>query len=406
MMLLSVATLTLNPFILDYLSVARGYGTALGLLMAALYCIIAALDRSDWESGAKQLGLASFLLGLSAAANLAFLFPSVALASILTAGWMVDSEDHSVARKLGRAIETCWSPMIVTAFIVLVIPLSHSHRDDFVAGEDSIHAASVSVVQPSLFHRYDLAGFAPLGDNAAHVRDFISDWVVLIVLLTLTGWLARVLAIGLQTRRIRSLDPLDRVSLVVNATVLLSLAGVIAGHSIGGLRYPGGRTAIYFVPLIGLAWLSLAARLNGMKAVAVSLPAIAAVAAFLYGFTTQYYFEWRYDAGTARIFTLLREQGGHRPARLGVSWTLQATSNYYRKRYRLDWIDPVTDSRMDRGGFDFYILVLPDDQSTLDRVPLKILYRDPISAKSSAFRYPEVCEATHLRRRQFDPEIV
>jgi len=388
MMLLSVATLTLNPFILDYLSVARGYGMALGLFMAALYCVVAALDQSDWEAGAKQLGLASFLLGLSFASNLTFAFPSVALATVLAAAWMADAEDDSVTRKLGRAIETCWSPMIVTAFIVLVIPLSHAHRNDFVAGEDSMHAASVSVVQPSLFHRQDLGGFERLGGAMLHFRDFISDWMVTIVLVALMAWLARALAMWVRTRRVRSLDRLDRVGLTVNATLLLSLAGVIAGHSIGGLRYPAGRTAIYFVPLIGLAWLTLAARLDEKKAVAVCLPAFAAVAAFLYGFTTQYYFEWRYDAGTARIFSLLKQQGGHRPARLGVTWPLQGSSNYYRKRYRLDWLEPVTEAPTDAGGFDFYILLLPDGRSTLDRVPLKILYRDPVSGEELGVPLP------------------
>jgi hypothetical protein len=397
MMLLSVSLLTLNPFVLDYLSAARGYGMALGLFLGALYCVVTALEQSNWEAGAKQLGLASFLLGLSIAANLTFLFPSVALAGVLTAAWMADSEDHSgLSQKLVRALETCWLPMIVTAFILLVIPLSRAHRDDFNYGADSMFEASASVVQPSLLHRRDLMAFGPLRHAMVQAGDFISRWMVALVLAALGGWLARILALWLRSRRIRSLGRLDRVSLVITGTLLVSLAGVIAGHLIGGLRYPAGRTAIYLVPLLVLAWLTWAARcfesaqLPLTKGILVCLPAMAAVAAFLAGFTTEYYYEWRSDAGNKPIFQILKQQGpgGKRPARLGVNWNLWPGANYYRKRYGLNWMEPVTTAPMSDGGFDFYILVLPDDQATLDRVRLKILYRDPISGEQLGIPLP------------------
>lgn len=399
MMLLAVAALTLNPFIVDYLSAARGYGLALGLFIGALYVVIGALVKIDGDAGAKRLTLASFLLGLSIAANLVFVFPAMALSGVVTALRAADVEDQSnLADKLVRGIQTCWTPMIVTAFVLLVIPLSHARRHDFDYGTDSLREVSSSLVQASLFHAHGPGSPTALRGPLERVRDLAGDWMVPAILAVLAGWFACSLAAWLRSRRTRSLHGLDRVALVVAGTLLVSLAGLALAHSIAGLRFPFGRTAIYFVPLTVVAWLGLAARcfeaprFPRVAGMMICLPAIAAVAAFLAGFTTEFYYEWRFDAGTKRVFSLLQEHapgmGGHRGSRLGVNWRLWPSSNYYRQRYRLEWLDPATDAPTTGGGFDFYILSLPGDQATLDRVPLKILYRDPVSGEELGVPLP------------------
>ena len=77
----TLATLSLNPFILDHLSAARGYGMALALFTVALQQLTQSVvgDRSAFD---RRWLTASIALALSVSANLTFLFPALALACV------------------------------------------------------------------------------------------------------------------------------------------------------------------------------------------------------------------------------------------------------------------------------------------------------------------------------------
>ena len=73
--LLTVAALSLNPFILDFLSAARGYGLALAFFAVALHQLTGAFLKDERGFGRRWL-IASLALGLSVSSNLSFLFPA------------------------------------------------------------------------------------------------------------------------------------------------------------------------------------------------------------------------------------------------------------------------------------------------------------------------------------------
>jgi hypothetical protein len=67
--------LNLNPYVLDYFSLGRGYGLALGFEMAALYFFLIFLDssRPAKDNGSQALAMSLSLAMASALANLSFL---------------------------------------------------------------------------------------------------------------------------------------------------------------------------------------------------------------------------------------------------------------------------------------------------------------------------------------------
>jgi hypothetical protein len=77
--LLSVAFLCLDPFVLDYLCCARGYGPALGFFFYSLYYVVrylgASQDRSSPGRPARLLNIAGIALGLSIGCNAVMIFP-------------------------------------------------------------------------------------------------------------------------------------------------------------------------------------------------------------------------------------------------------------------------------------------------------------------------------------------
>src|SRR5581483_8855037 len=80
MFLLAVALLSLNPFVLDFMAAARGYGLALALWTWALTLVYEELSGPDLRS--RELMLAGAAMALSVTANLIFVVPAAALAGI------------------------------------------------------------------------------------------------------------------------------------------------------------------------------------------------------------------------------------------------------------------------------------------------------------------------------------
>ena len=140
--LLCVALLGLNPFILDFLSIARGYALALGFLLCAMDAMLRyLLDRRQW-----RLYCAACALALAVAANLTFAVPGAALAGAFAAAVWRDPRG-----------ETRWTlvdhflvPGAVLAFVLLVLPLSHAGPEKFYYGAGSLLDAVESLLFPSL----------------------------------------------------------------------------------------------------------------------------------------------------------------------------------------------------------------------------------------------------------------
>jgi hypothetical protein len=120
-----------------------------------------------------------------------------------------------------------------------------------------------------------------------------------------------------------------------------------------------------------------------------AIPIVIAIVFFLRGFTTSYYYEWRYDAGTRRAFEYLQRQAAGQPGRfsagqpmkVGVNWKSNYTFNFYQHMYRADWMAHVErDPAPETGGFDYYVL-LPADLEPTKKLGLRVIYRDAISAQ-------------------------
>lgn len=150
--LLALAALTLNPFITDYLSVARGYGMALGFFIAALYFVIRFFDDESNAAKFYPATGAAVLLGLSISANIAFVFPAIVLAGILTLLRLVDAQTGTWGRRVLWSLVRVWLPLLCPAVLFMAIPLAHARSSDFYKyGQDSLHETALSLVQRSLF---------------------------------------------------------------------------------------------------------------------------------------------------------------------------------------------------------------------------------------------------------------
>jgi hypothetical protein len=321
----------------------------------------------DQDEG--RLFKAGIGLGLSVTAALIFLFPAAALAALVLGILALDG------RRFWVGVEKFAGPGLVTAFLVLVLPLSHAKRADFFYGARTISEFVASLVHSSYYHN---ARIWIVGNHLP----FFGNWYEAIRFAILPGALLAALAVGgmaarrwARTRRFAEVGKNDLALLLLGGAMALMLIAVVAARHLLGLVYPSGRTGIYWVPMMTLAVLGLIGRRYvGIPALVF---AVISVLLFAGGFTTTDFREWAGERHTKDVIRMIEAQRGGREVRLGTSWALEASCNFYRRRFGLEWLKPVEGTGAD-GDFDYYYL-LREDQALIGKRGLRTLFCDPLT---------------------------
>jgi len=358
---LAAAALALNPFTLDYLSVARGYGLGLAFFFRALFLLFRYASGIDPRPA--PVGRAAVALALSVASNLVFAIPATALALVFTS--------MAGARRFWWVVDRLWGPAVVLAFTIVILPLSGMKSGDLYFG-----ARTLGQMYRSLADESCLGGRAGALAAAA---------VLALVLVSFAAAL----------RSMRAPDPatsrLDRFLVLAAGTIGLVVLMLIVLHKRFGVLYPLSRTGVYFPSLAAIAAAASAARLLSMRPpgrIAGILCACLlglAVLRFAAGFRTGYYAEWRFDAGsrrTAAVFgEILRKEGPRRVA-VGASWPLASSLQFYAAKYKWDALAvermPLLSERGPQNQYPYYLL-LPEEAGLIAQRGLKPLYADPES---------------------------
>jgi hypothetical protein len=358
---LTTALLVTDPFLLDYLSAARGYGIALAFLLLAAYELIRVLE----SPAAGSMYAAAIYCGLAIAANLTSLFPVAAL--------MIAFIAASLA--LGRLqVDTIWSEWIVpatlVAFVFLVLPLSRAQPEAFYYGAKDLAQCVHSLVDLSFAYG---PGMSRLG---LRFRFLHAAAPFALLLLSLAAGPCAAIALRNLHRQPNRTD----LSLYLLALAFLVVLGLItAAHLVAGVPYPLTRTGLYLVPL---TFLAASAILYRYRAAAVlrfagCAAALLCLAAFLLQADVTSYAEWRFDSGTKRIARYIRfHNPPQRRLTVRASWVLEPSLNFYRILYNLNW-NPVDRSSVAPPA-DFIVLTKEDEANIL-KYRLQVVYRDAAS---------------------------
>lgn len=344
-----------SAFAVEYFSLSRGYGLGLAFLASGVALLVDALEEQG--AGTARAGLAFLCLGLSSLANLSFLFP---LAAAVAAGAALEAWRRFARRRPGvpalRETPSLLIPLTLSLpFLIVLVPYAAelSRTGGFSAfgsrGLWSDTAVSLLAVLRNL--PIEEAPRAPL-----------LEAVLAAVLLLLAA------AVLVRPGRLSSL------SLVPASLLALTAAGIELAGRLLGARYPVERAALpvqflFLAAATGVAGDWIAERRSGWKpaSATVLLSAALAVAAFAAAAGTTHTLLWRYDADTPRMLDDLdrmrRQRGYTRPVRLGITWLLEPSINYYRARRRLEWLLPVTRRGLADRDPDFCYWTPKDDDA-------------------------------------------
>ena len=379
--LAAVGLLSLNPLVLDYLSMARGYGLALAFWMWALSLMLEYLE-SGQPVGGRQLNLAGMCVGLSVAANLAFLVTAAALAATFSF--------QAPPRQSGRRFQDFWLPAFVTAFLILVIPANHTNFATFNHGATSLRQTLNSLAALSLYHG-NPAGLPPW--LAAAVRVGAAVAAIGAGILTIGAAVpaigARILAIQSPATPTENRGQSDRLPYLLAGTILVSFAGLELGHRVLGIAFPLARSGLYFIPVLTLAGLCLIRQIN-RRAAEWAMLLVSVV--YLLQFNVHTYGEWpeyanarsvikairldasSLDAPSTKAATPAGIPAARRPVRIAASPGLDQVLNYYRARYALGSWPPVA-TGPGTGSFDYYALTRTDASLVTER-HLRVIWHD------------------------------
>jgi len=426
--LLSVAVLSLNPFVLDYFSCARGYALPLGLFFYTLYQVVLYLSESYERSPRRDtriLNRAGVALGLSIGSNPIMIFPGAALLATFVpivigesllqrpapvAVASVKERSHKAKRerrqKSRRELSVSprsglWRqmflhfvlPAIAVAGFFSMLPNRLIQPGVDYLGPPSLAAILEGLVRYSFVHSpAGYPGLAAWFSAAAAIR-IVTQYVVPLALLVLIFLAARILVVAIRNRSLGALPLIHRFLLLLGGMLPTAIVLIVVSRYVFGQPYPELRTAMYWLPLLELAALTLyrtlnqRSRLEKILSVPVGAFLVLCVVQYVTQFNTRYFAEWAYCAAGADMMRMVRadhaaHSGTH--VKLGATWQLEPVINFYRVAWSLDWMDPVYRESPDN-NYDYYLLAF-SDTALVEKLHLKTLVNDRLSGAVLARR--------------------
>jgi len=360
LLVLSVAMLTLNPEIMDFMAAARGYMLGLACLMLASFMTERVSELGTFDATVNQWtrgsAIAAVILALAVAANLTFITPVIALSfaffALVFLGY--PGKQQPAAQALRNFERYFVVPGIAVGLFILWPFAIQARPGQFSRGlhtaTDFLRDAFMSsflykwtddIYSPSL-------GAAPPVPGSWQFRVLGLGVYVLLPLLFcfVLGGVAYVFFADSEKRR----QELTRCRLF-GVTAIGSVAFIMLLGLVAKVDYPMARFCLPLIPLFTIsgllfAW-ELAARFPGYHLVRVLtvMIAMAVVADYALSLNTKYFRYNAYDLISLDVYRAIANDAKSRGlsyARVGGSWWYEPEMNFFRRRYGAGWLTPYS----------------------------------------------------------------
>jgi hypothetical protein len=350
--------LNTNMLVLDYFSLARGYGLGLAFMIWSVYFYLKAV-HAEADAAKPGVGRAVWFAWLAVLSNLIFLnyYAALVLVHLLFDGTGRLWNGASISETMRRVPRELWerNRFLVSHIVLLVISAAPMVWEMWKAHELYFGGAAGFWMDtiPSLItaSRYD-----------AFFGTDITILIEVLIMLTL------VLALAVATPCLRKPDPAKVPAIFLLLVAVAAASGTTVQHRLFGTMFLMERTAIFFIPLYVLLLVAVADILAGLRPVllryvVVAILCVSALGTFVHMVSLRDLktcYTWAYDANTKDMMRdLVKDHAqragetGRNRVRLGVRWFFEPAANYYRLTWHLDWLAPVTRRGFD-GTYDYY----------------------------------------------------
>ena len=398
----SVALLTWNPQVLDFMVAARGYILGLACLTGALYYLTKALERGNFNPDDKHwcwdCATASVLLALAVVSNLAYVFPVASLGLSFAVLALYDS--RSVRGATAHALHVFSRYFIAPGVIVgsfLLWPFVIQFRPyQFQRSLRFASAALRDFFESSFLYKWtgDIyspsLGAVPLEDASWQKRVCDLGIYVLLPLLFLL-----VLVVLIRVSRFRDARPKVNIGhcQLFGGAAVTSVALTFLLHVVLKVDYPMARFCLYEIPFFTLA------AVLGLRELSLRFPrfylgtfglVIAAAVLTDYGLSvnTKYFRYNAYDVFSRQLFLTIANDAraqGLSDVRVGGTWWYEPEINFYRRRYHADWMKPYdvkdrsyfwqSPGALEPAEYNYYLFI-PANDPGLDGPRVRTIFQD------------------------------
>ncbi|MBF0276280.1 MAG: hypothetical protein HQM13_00755 [SAR324 cluster bacterium] len=333
----SFLILNLNPFVLDFFSLARGYGLGLSLMMGSLYYLFEANESPQKE---KTYQIASVVLALlSVLSNLIFLNFYCALIVFLLLTGTLDSfyESNGLRSFWLRFIDRCLYLMInilIAAFILTPILKKLLAKGAFYHGGETgfWHDTVGSLIRVSIYGQ----------DYPFNAVFFLQLFIAAVVL----GGLL-VSAIFFYQKK---WPEQNWILFVVLALTGLSVMSTIAQHCLFQTKFLVDRTGIFFIPMFALiasftfsGVISISQRFRNFSYTVLIFFTLMTILHFFNASNFTHVLLWKNDADTKAMMSVLvddyqKSGGENAPIKFYATEYYQPAIDFYRQTLQLDWL--------------------------------------------------------------------
>jgi uncharacterized membrane protein len=356
--LLSIAMLCLNPLLMDFMAAARGYSLGMAFLVAAMYMLSRLVARGPFnpdDPGERHDStIASVLLGLSVAANLSNIFPAASLTIAFLAivferpllGFRWLSE-----RKLRIFVLYFIVPGPLVGLFIMWPFLIQARPAQFYAGLNQASDALRDLFNSSFLYKWtgdvystSLGAVPPSpGSWQQRMSDLGVDVIFPLVFFFVFLGLILVSRSSMKSRERETAD-----SRLFGTAAIACVLLTILSHVLLKVNYPVSRTCLYFIPLFTLSSLLIARELSfrfpryHLKMVGM-IVAVAVIFDYALSLNTKYFRYNAYDVISRQLFWCISDDAHSRGltgVRVGGTWWYEPEINFYRRRYKAEWMKP------------------------------------------------------------------
>ncbi len=310
--LIGIAICLLNPYLIEFFSLARGYGLALAFMTASMFYFLKSSFTSYWNPRIYTRIMLFALLSLASSFGLINFV--IALLFISCTKFLVDLRSNPM-----RSSNSLISVLILlTSLTCVVLAVSRllelKNLGELYYGIESFRGSVHSLVQAS-------NGFS---ENANTYTQGLK-WMIIISAVVMSIWVFIKKDLS---------SPFGRMITLVAVLVF----GLFLEFWIFEAKFPVGRTALFLIPLLGFTLAHFMARMElgtsrkktFLWVLTLCLLCLSSVN-FLVGSNVSYSSDWNYDAFTSDAIEELKRKTLNRetPASLSCNWLFSPSLNYY-----------------------------------------------------------------------------
>jgi len=342
MMITGFIILNLNPYLLDFFSLARGYSMAVAFTVTAVYFHLLYLETKQ----KKDLILSLIFSAGAVLSNFATLILYSAFILSFNVFWIRSEKNFRFINLVKKNIPIMIS--ILSLFIILFEPIRKlTTRGEFYDG-GHIGFWTDTVKSLIWYTFYDKPVFN-------HIR-ITEIFVALVLISMLILFFYNLIGRKEDIEDVR----LNSIIMLLFSTGFIS----IIQHYVIGSNFLINRMALFILVIFFIALIMILDNYNGVIGKFFNI-SIAVLLAFfciintVSAFNTSHTLNWQYDSDTKNaMIDLEKEVGltGKASVSMGVMWLFEPTVNFYRQTKKYSWLEEVKSEDFRNGSFDYYFL--------------------------------------------------